>query len=309
MISLSNSIFKIIKPVILCGIILLITPHTVNGQEFDCSVTVNIDQLEGSSFNYLENLKPILENYINEYQWTEQDFAEEERIDCQIQVAINSGTSDYTFSAEVVFQVQRPIYNTTAKTTTILLSDNAWQFSYPEGKSLIHDELQFDALTGFIDFYCYTMLGYDFDTFSEHGGDPYFGKAQNILNLAESTSAIGWARSTNNRRNRNTMITDLVSSNYQPLRTAYYQYHRHGLDQFVADPDVAREEILNALKTIQEAKRRSTSNFLFDIFFDTKAREIAAVFDEAETDVRLEAYDVLQNTDQGHLSEYESLQN
>ncbi|WP_421775310.1 DUF4835 family protein [Gracilimonas sp.] len=288
---------------------MLITPHTVNGQEFDCSVTVNIDQLEGSSFNYLENLKPILENYINEYQWTEQDFAEEERIDCQIQVAINSGTSDYTFSAEVVFQVQRPIYNTTAKTTTILLSDNAWQFSYPEGKSLIHDELQFDALTGFIDFYCYTMLGYDFDTFSEHGGDPYFGKAQNILNLAESTSAIGWARSTNNRRNRNTMITDLVSSNYQPLRTAYYQYHRHGLDQFVADPDVAREEILNALKTIQEAKRRSTSNFLFDIFFDTKAREIAAVFDEAETDVRLEAYDVLQNTDQGHLSEYESLQN
>ncbi|MEQ8523457.1 DUF4835 family protein [Gracilimonas sp.] len=309
MISLSNYISKIIKPIILCGIIFLFTPFSLKAQEFECTVTVNIDQLEGSSFSYLENLKPTLENYINEYQWTDQDFEEEERLNCQIQIAITTGTSDYTFSAEVVFQVQRPIYNTTAKTTTVLLSDNAWQFSYPEGKSLIHDELQFDALTGFIDFYCYTMLGFDFDTFSEHGGDPYFGKAQNILNLAESTSALGWTRSTNNRRNRNNMITDLVSSNYRPLRSAYYRYHRLGLDQFVTDPELARQEVLSALKTIQETKRRSTSNFLFDIFFDTKAREIAAIFDEAKTDVRLEAYDVLQNTDQGHLSEYESLQN
>ena len=309
MISLSNYTIKIIKPIILCGIIFLLTPFAANGQEFECSVTINIDQLEGSSFNYLENLKPTLENYINEYKWTDHDFKEEERINCQIQIAINSGTSDYTFSAEVVFQVQRPIYNTTAKTTTVLLSDNAWQFTYPEGKSLIHDELQFDALTGFIDFYCYTMLGYDFDTFSDQGGEPYFVKAQNILNLAESTSAVGWTRSTNNRRNRNMMITDLVSPNYKPLRTASYRYHRLGLDQFVTKPEEARQEVLSALKTIQETKRRSTSNFLFDIFFDAKAREIAAIFDEAKTDVRLEAYDVLQNTDKGHLSEYESLQN
>lgn len=309
MISLSTYISKIIKPIILCGIIFLFTTFSSKAQEFDCNVAVNIEQLEGSSYNYLENLKPTLENYINEHQWTEQEFKEIEQINCQIQIAIISGTSDYTFSAEVVIQVQRPIYNTTAKTTTVLLSDNAWQFSYPEGKSLIHDELQFDALTGFIDFYCYVMLGYDFDTFSEHGGDPYFIKAQNILNLAESSAAVGWTRSTNNRRNRNNMITDLVSSGYKPLRTAYYQYHRMGLDQFVTSPEEARQKVLTALKTIQETKRRSTSNFLFDIFFDTKAPEIAAIFDEASTEVRLEAYNVLQNTDQGHLSEYESLQN
>lgn len=278
-------------------------------QEFECVVEINTDQLEGSSFEYLKNLKPTLENYINDYEWTEEDFEEQERINCQIQILMTSSTSDFTFSAEVVFQVERPIFNSTARTTTVLLSDNAWQFNYPEGKPLIHDELQFEAITGFIDYYCYMMLGYDFDTFADLGGEEYFLKAQNIVNLAQSTAVIGWTRSTNNRRNKNTLITDLVSTNYQPLRSAYYRYHRLGLDQFVDQPKKARQEILTALKSIQEVKRRSTSNYLFDIFFDTKSREIAAIFDEAETDIRLEAYDVLQQTDQGHLSEYESLQN
>lgn len=300
---------KIINFIIFCGIIFILIPTKSLAQEFNCTVTVNTDQLEGSSYQYLKNLKPTLQNYLNEYSWTEQKFEPEERINCQLQIVITSGTSDFTFSAETVFQVQRPIYNTTAKTTTILISDNAWQFSYPDGKNLIHDELQFESLTGFIDFYANVMLGYDFDTFSELGGDPYFAKAQNILNLALATTSIGWTRNSNNRRNRNTMITDLVSNSYQPLRSAYYRYHRLGLDNFVTQPEEARQEILEVLKSIQQAKRRSTSNYLFDIFFDTKSREIAALFEDAETSIRLEAYDVLQQTDQGHLSDYESLQN
>jgi len=304
-----RTIFKVIKQILFCGILFLTLTTQAFAQEFECVVEINTDQLEGSSFEYLKNLKPTLENYINDYEWTEEDFEEQERINCQIQILMTSSTSDFTFSAEVVFQVERPIFNSTARTTTVLLSDNAWQFNYPEGKPLIHDELQFEAITGFIDYYCYMMLGYDFDTFADLGGEEYFLKAQNIVNLAQSTAVIGWTRSTNNRRNKNTLITDLVSTNYQPLRSAYYRYHRLGLDQFVDQPKKARQEILTALKSIQEVKRRSTSNYLFDIFFDTKSREIAAIFDEAETDIRLEAYDVLQQTDQGHLSEYESLQN
>ena len=304
-----STIIKVIKQILFCGIIFAFFSLQAKAQEFECVVSLNTDQLEGSSYEYLENLKPTLESYINDYQWTEEDFEEEERINCQMQIVFTSGTSDFTFSAEVVFQLERPIYNSTARTTTVLLSDNSWQFSYPEGKTLIHDELQFEALTGFVDYYSYLMLGYDFDTFADQGGEEYFVKAQNIVNLAQSTAVVGWTRSTNNRRNKNTLITELVSTNYEPLRTAYYRYHRLGLDQFVDQPQKARQEVLSALKSIQEVKRRSTSNYLFDIFFDTKSREIAAIFDEAETEIRLEAYDVLQQTDQGHLSEYESLQN
>jgi hypothetical protein len=308
MIYLSN-ILKVLKVILAACIAVILSSTVAKAQEFNCTVTINTDQLEGSSYDYLQEIKPVLEGYINEYQWTEADFQEHERIDCQIQIVFNNASSDFSYSAEAVFQIQRPIYNTTAKTTTVLLSDKTWEFSYPQGRALIHDELQFDALTGFIDFYAYTMLGYDFDTFSRLGGDPYFTKAQNILNLAQGSQAIGWSRATNNRRNRNMLITDLMSSSYHPLRESYYEYHRLGLDMFIEKPFEARKNILNTLKSIQETKRRATSNYLFDILFDTKSREISALFDEAETDIRLEAYEVLRQTDQGHLSEYENLQN
>ncbi|MEX0720011.1 MAG: DUF4835 family protein [Balneolaceae bacterium] len=289
--------------------ILLLLPFALQAQELNCEVNLNTQQLTNSSFDYIDELKPRLENYINEYKWTEEDFREEERIDCQINIVLNSGSQDFTFAAEAVFQTQRPIYYTNSKTTSILLSDNTWQFSFPEGRSLIHDDLQFDQLTGFIDFFIYMLLGYDFDSFSDQGGDPYFAKAQNILNLAQTTSAVGWSRTANNRRNRYILVSDMTSTNYEPLRTAYYRYHRLGLDQFVSKPEEARTEILEALKAIRDNKRRSTNNYLYDLFFDTKYREISAVFDAAEPQLRLEAYNVLQQTDQGHLSEYERLQN
>lgn len=304
-----RTIYKVMKSFFICGILLFLISTPLKAQEFNCNVTINTDQLEGNTFDYLDNFKPVLEDYINEYKWTDYDYEEHERINCQIQIVFNSGSSNFSFAAEAVFQIQRPIYNTTAKTTTVLLNDKTWEFSFPEGRSLIHDELQFDALTGFIDFYVYMMLGYDFDTFSPLGGDPYFSKAQNILNLAQSSQAIGWARANNNRRNRNVLVSEMTTSSYHPLREAYYEYHRQGLDKFIDSPYEARQNVLNAIRKIQENKRRATSNYLFDIFFDAKAREISAIFDEAETDLRLDAYELLRETDQGHLSEYENLQN
>ncbi|SMO52567.1 DUF4835 family protein [Gracilimonas mengyeensis] len=301
--------FNVIKHIILCAFFFGLIPQGSWAQEFNCDVTLNTDQLEGSSFDHLEDLETNLEAYINDYEWSDQEFLEHERLNCRIQIVINSGTSDFIFSAETVFQVQRPIYNTTAQTTSVLISDDTWQFSYPEGKSLIHDEMQFDDLTGYIDFFSYIMLGMDFDTFSEFGGEEYYVQAQNILNLAESANSIGWSRSTNNRRNRNMLVTDLVSPSYRSLRSAIYQYHRHGLDKFINNPEEARQNILDALASIQEAKRRSTSNLLFDVFFDTKYREITAAFTDAPTQIRLEAYDILRQTDQGHLTEYDRLQN
>lgn len=308
---MNNPLFStnVIKTLLFCGSIFAFFLHEVHAQELNCTVEINTDQLEGSSFQYLDNLKSDIENYLNEYDWTDRDFQEHERIECLMQIVIVAGTTNYLFSAETVIQVQRPIYNTTNKTSTLLLSDNGWQFSYPEGRSMIHDELQFDDLTGFLDFYSYIILGYDFDTFSELGGSEYFVKAQNILNLAQTTNAVGWSRNSNNQRNRNTLVSDLTSGSYTELRRAYYTYHRLGLDQFIDAPELARQQILTTLRDIQAAKRRSTSNWLYDIFFDTKAREIAGVFQSASRDVRLEAYNILRQTDQGHLSEYESLQN
>lgn len=279
-------------------------------QEFDCEVIIDDSNLEGTSFAYVkESLRTDLEDYINDYRWTELEFTEQERISCQVNIVLTSGTSDFQFSAETVISARRPIYNTMTETTTILLGDQSWQFFYPEGRSLIHDELQFESLTGFIDYYMYLLLGYDFDSFSPLGGTTYFDKAQNVVDLAQNESTIGWTRNSNNQRNRFVLISDLLSTNYEPLRNAFYTYHRLGLDTFTQNPVAARQQVLNALTEIQAAKRRSTSNFLYDLFFDTKSREITSVFIDADSRIQLQAYNILRETDQGHLLEYEQLQN
>ncbi|HCD53584.1 MAG TPA: DUF4835 domain-containing protein [Balneolaceae bacterium] len=292
-------------------IIILVLPALIaNAQEFNCQVTINDEQLEGTSFEYVkQNLENEIMSYINEYRWTEVDFQEEERISCVMSIVLTSGDSDFNFSAETVISARRPIYNTMSETTTMILSDQSWVFSYPEGKNLTHNDLEFEPLTGFIDFYAYLLLGYDFDSFSDQGGTVYFGKAQDVVDLAQSTSATGWSRSSNNRRNRFVLISDLLNTNYQILRTAFYTYHRHGLDLFTTNPEEARQNVIKALTNMRDAKRRSTSTYLYDLFFDTKSREISSIFEDAESTVQLEAYNILRETDQAHLSEYDELQN
>lgn len=279
-------------------------------QEFNCQVSINDDQLEGNSFEYVANgLQTDLEAYINEYRWTELEIDEQEQLKCQISIILLAGDQDFNFSAETIFQLRRPIYNTLTETTTIIVSDGSWQFNYPEGRSLIHDDLEFEPLTGFIDYYMYLLLGFDFDTFSELGGTEWFVKSQDVVDLAQNSPTIGWTRNTNNGRNRFVLVSDLLNNNYEVVRQAYYKYHRRVLDNFVVRPDQTREELVKILEEIRDTKRRSTNNYLFDLFFGTKSKEIASILEDAEPDIKFEAYNILRDTDSANLSEYEVLQN
>lgn len=290
-------------------IFLLLSVTSVAAQEFDCQITVNDDQLEGNSYEYVTgSLTTDLEAYINEYRWTETEVLEQERISCQISIILLAGDQDFNFSAETIIQSRRPIYNTLTETGLLILSDGAWSFNYPEGKSLIHDELEFEAMTGFIDYYMNLILGYDFDSYSELGGTEYFQKAQNVVDLAQNESSIGWTRNSNNGRNRFVLISDMLNNNYEAIRKANYEYHRLVLDTFVDNPTASRAKLLEILTYIQDAKRRATNNFLFDLFFDAKSKEIASILADAEPDLRFEAYQILRETDSAHLNDYEALQ-
>lgn len=291
----------------LCFFCLLFSWRAV-GQEINANVTVDRSQVNTTSLSFLDNLSDEIETYINEYTWTDTDFRTEERIRVDIQITLLSADDNFNFDAQVIFRSRRPIYNTTRETALFFYNEENWSFTYTPNRSLIHDELQFDEFTSFLDFYVYLILGYDFDSFDESGGTPYFSKARNIVSQAQSAPSGGWERSGVDRRNRAQLITNLLSSNYRGLRSAIYQYHRQGLDRFVRNPREARQQILEALTKIQEAKRATSSNLLFDTFFNTKYREISSVFEDAAPEIRLEAFNLLSDIDQSHLSEYRKLQ-
>ena len=100
------------------------------------------------------------------------------------------------------------------------------------------------------------------------------------------------------------LVADMMNSSYGDLRRAYIPIIE-ALDGFLKTQPRAA---LRALELIQTTKRRSTSNYLFDLFFDAKSREIAAMLADAASQIRLAAYTILSETDQAHLSDYENLQ-
>ncbi|MGF1670229.1 MAG: DUF4835 family protein [Balneolaceae bacterium] len=275
----------------------------------NCTVTINDRQISSSASEDIRNLGPQIERYINERRWSGDRFREHERINCRFQIILNNVDSQFNYSAEVIIDAQRPIYDTMQQSSILLINDNNWRFNYTRNKSLIFDELQFDDLTSFIDFYVYIILGFDYDTFSELGGTSFFNNARSVMELAQNSSSPGWSRSIGSQRNRFGLINDLSNPLYEQLRRAIYRYHRLGLDQFTQNTNVARTQILDALKIIRDNKERTSSNYLFDIFFDTKFVEITSVFLDSEIQQRMEALNVLTSADPGHSTEYQKLQN
>lgn len=290
-------------------ILLLCTISASYAQELNCTVSLNDRQISGSSFNYLSELRNDLENYINNTRWAEDRYDERERIACNVQIVLTDADDQYNYTAEAVFSVRRPIYNTNQFSTIIVINDSDWNFHYPRNKNLIRDDLQFDEFTSFIDFYVYVMLGFDYDSFSERGGSHFLNQALSVSELGQNTGAQGWGRSIGAQRNRYGLISDLTSSGYGGFREAVYRYHRLGLDQFTLNPELSQNAVLEALKLLRDVKRVTSNNYLFDLFFSTKYNEIVAIFKGADIETRLEAYNVLRDVDPANSSIYEQLQN
>jgi len=298
----------------LCLLLLLIIlslpllPAELKAQEIKARVDLSTGQISSSDYDYLDNLKRLIEEYVNDSRWTEDTYLEDERIEVDIRIALISVDSGANFEANLIIQSYRPIYNTLTKTPLLIVNDSSWRFNFTRNRNITRDDFQYDDIASVIDFYMYIVLAYDYDSFSELGGSPHLRNAENIVNVAQSSAgAAGWS-SVGTRRNRNGMITQLTNPNYQGFRKALYTYHRLGLDQFTINTDRARAQIFASLELLQETRRQTTERYLFDLLFSTKNREFTAAFMDAELNQRLEAYNLLVDLDNSHISEYEKLQ-
>ncbi len=76
----------------------LFTSVKAVAQEFNCTVNINDEQLEGTSYDYIkQSLANELTAYINDFRWTETEVLEHERINCQISVVLTSANTNYTY--------------------------------------------------------------------------------------------------------------------------------------------------------------------------------------------------------------------
>ncbi|PSQ75560.1 MAG: DUF4835 domain-containing protein [Bacteroidetes bacterium QH_7_62_13] len=291
---------------VLCILLGVATEQPTKGQELACDVQIDRSQLSGSEFSFLGDLRRRVEEYINERNWTEDQFLSSEQITCSMQIVFLEALRPTEFRTRLIVTSRRPIYGTSQSTVVVRINDSEWQFEYSRGTSLRYDPNRYNPLTSVLDFYANIILGYDYDTFSELGGTPQFESARRIANEAKGTGDPGWS-ATSSDRNRRQLIDELLAKRHQPVRRAHYRYHRKGLDRFVKDPENARTEVIGLLESLQETSQYLSNSYSLDLFFATKYQELTALFLGGEQSNR--AYNLLTQIDPGHSSEYNKLMN
>jgi hypothetical protein len=276
-----------------------------SAQELNCRVNVNFSQLAGNEFGFLSDLREEIEQYLNGRSWTDDRFEEFERIGCSVQITFTEAQGLDRFTATITLSSQRPIYGTPRTIPVVTINDSQWQFQYNRGQPLIFDTNRYDALTSLLDFYAFLLIGYDYDTFSELGGTPYFEQAREISELAQAQGDAGWL-SIGDDRTRTTLVRQLLDPRYLPLRRAYFLYHFGTLDQFTRDPEAAWQTGFSAIEQIYELFLEVSRKYSTDLFFASKAGEIVDLFADAD-EVRNELYALLIEMDPARSSDYDQL--
>jgi hypothetical protein len=198
-----------------------------------------------------------------------------------------------SFAASVQVQAARPIFNSNYSSLLFNFADRDWEFEYIESQPLEFNDNNYTTnLTSMLALYAYVVIGVDYDSFAELGGTPYFQKALNIVNNAQSSNRPGW-QSLGSNRNRYWLIENYNNPQMLDIRKAVYAYHRLGMDTFDKTPDQSREVILKSLQSIKKIRDINPNAVLVISFFDAKAKELTNIFSQGNIQVRRQAYDIL----------------
>lgn len=264
---------------IICLLLTLSLPVMTHAQELDARVTINHQQVQGTSTSVFETLKTALEQFLNERQWTNMQFKKNERIACNFAITIKKySPSDNTFQGSLNVQSTRPVYGATYTTTCYAFNDPNFNFTYQE-----YDQIDFrqdvidNNLTAMLAYYVYMIIGYDLDAMAPMGGTESFKTCQTIVTGAQSLNEKGW-KAFDDNKNRYALITDLLDGGMEPFRQMQYKYYREGLDVMSENVERGRAAITQALELLNKAHDNKSMSALPQIFTEFKRDELLNIY-------------------------------
>lgn len=265
-----------------------------SAQELNCRVEVNTSQLEGTNKSVFETLQTAINEYVNTNKWTDAQFSPNERIECTMFFNIteyNDAEGKMTGTLQV--QAIRPVYNSSYTTTLLNFRDTKVDFTYIENEPLIYNEANMESqLTQILNFYIYLILAIDFDSFSPHGGDPYYEKLAVIVQQAQSSGESGW-KAFEDTKNRSAVLSVFTDPSTRQLRDMIYKYHLQGLDQMSVSPDKGRKTIDSTLDTLTDIYKVAPMSVGLSLFKDAKLDELVNIYSKATPEERDHAVKVL----------------
>jgi hypothetical protein len=294
--------------IVVLFLFVLCVTSSAAAQELSCEVTVNLDNIPSSDRDYLRNFKSDVERYLNSTHYTNEElYGEKILVSMNIFFTTVSGASRY--KAEVVIGSSRPIYtgnDKSDKITPILrIKDTQWEFGYVPNQRIYFDEFTFDPLTDFLDYYAFTIIGFDLETYKQLDGSRAFQKALNTANGAVASSfAADWQSSSG--FSRFGLAEELNNPRFQPVRMAVYTYHFDGIDLLATENRKGLENILGALESIWKVRQQNQMSLLAKLFFDAKHKEVADIFLKFPD---VSVYDKLATYDPEHRTDYMEAKN
>lgn len=285
---------------------LLSFTSTLFSQELNANVVVNSQNIETTEKRIFTDMETSFEQFLNNRKWTDDAFAPEERINCNFIINIQSMPSVGNFQATVQIQSSRPVYGTNYETLMFNFADREWQFQYVESQPLEFNPSTFtNNITSLLAYYAYIILGLDYDSFSELGGQAHFEQAQIIVSNAQQQGGSGWDQfGSNRRRNRYWLAENLINPQMTPVRAGMYDYHRLGLDTFLENEEESRKSMLSALEEIQKVSKVFPQSILLITFFDAKNDEIISTYSKGTMQTRRAAYNALVEINPTMVEDY-----
>jgi hypothetical protein len=281
--------------------LLAFTGSTLFAQELNCRVTVEYSSIPVQNRELLREFGSQIEEYMNKTRFS-NDTWQGPRIDCSISIYVMGASGETNYSAQAVITSQRPVYQSRDNSLMLSINDNSWSFRYERGQPIHHNPGIFEGLTSFLDFYAYIIIGFDMDSWDEMGGQMWFTRAMDVVNLGASNRAAGWDKSSSSYSRRG-LADNLLNDKYRAFREAYFNYHYNGIDLFSRNPAKAQENIVRLITTLDAMRTKIDFNsVLIKTFFDAKNGEI---IDRLRGYENKDIFKVLKRVDPARISKYD----
>lgn len=296
-------------------LVLACSLQLLNAQELQAKFTVNAAKVSTKvDKKVFQTLQNGINNLLNTRKWTADVFQPQEKIKCNFLLNIDEDKGNNIYKAALMVQAARPVYNSTYESPLVNFQDNDVVFKYVEFQPIEFNENRVQGndplaanLTAVIAYYVNIILGMDYASFSPRGGDPYFIKAQNIVNNApESRDITGW-KAFDGLRNRFILAQNLTDPRFALIHDALYSYYRTGFDLLFENEDEGRNGVLNALNFLSTINQENPNSMAIQFFFQGKSNELAKLFSRAQTDVKSRAREFLVKLDITNASVYKEL--
>lgn len=291
---------------------LILSVSVSQAQEFRSKVTVVSNRVGNNvNQNVFRTLQTALNNFINNRKWSGDVFQPNERIECNFLLNLEGTAEVNVYNASLTIQAARPVFNSSYLSPIINFQDENITFKYVEFQQLEFNDNRVTGsdplasnLTAVFAYYAYTILGFDYDSYSIKGGDPYFQKAQNIINNApDGRNITGW-KPFDGIRNRYWLMENMLNSRYTIVHDMYYNYYRLGMDKMYEDETAARVEIMNVLNLMSNFINDNPNKMISQFFFQGKAGELIKLFSKAPPQDKARASELLQRIDITNAGKY-----